>query len=191
MQLTARKRTALTGECGTMFVLTDEQRDILKKPFGRLVADNQITRVLLQTMIGKSDLVVTVGDATTQRIEELGIFPRIEIVDGREQRTLRQLPPTSITATLECTNPPGTLYDESIDTVRRALDSKTPVRIIVDGEEDLFVLLVCDMYPDGTVVVYGQPNEGIVVVHVNPMVRDKAHGILASMERKDDDTVAE
>lgn len=86
---------------------------------------------------------------------------------------------------------PGTISDESIKTVQAALAAPRPVRIMVDGEEDLFVLLVCDTYPDGTIVAYGQPGEGIVIVRIDSKVRDKAHDIIKSMKHKDDETVAE
>ncbi len=174
-----------------VLVLTDEQRAALKTPFGKLATDDKSVHDLLDGMIVSGTLLVSVGDATTQRMAELGFCPDMEIVDGKEQRIVRQLPAAGDTAILSCTNPPGTLTDESIRTVRQALDSAKPVRIVVDGEEDLFVLLACDMCPDGTVVAYGQPGEGMVVIRIDPAVRDKAHDILASMEHKDDEPVAE
>ena len=39
-----------------------------------------------------------------------------------------------------------------------------PVRIIVNGEEDLLTVPACIYSPDNHMLLYGQPNEGIVSV---------------------------
>lgn len=166
-----------------MLTLGDEQRKALKSPFGRLIKDEQITRDILLDLFGDATTIVTVGDATTQRLSELKIRATIEIVDGKERRGRRTLPESVITNTIHCKNAPGTLSEESIFTVKKAIESESPVRIIVDGEEDLFVLLVCDMCPDGAGVAYGQPGEGMVVLRVDGAVRDKARHILDSMKQ--------
>jgi uncharacterized protein (UPF0218 family) len=56
-----------------------------------------------------------------------------------------------------------------------------PVRIIVTGEEDLLVLPVAIYAPDNSVIFYGQPNEGLVMVLVTEEIRNKAKSILDSM----------
>ena len=60
--------------------------------------------------------------------------------------------------------------------------SKTPVRITVNGEEDLLVIPVCIYAPENSVVMYGQPNEGLVIVKINPEIRNKTQKLLDSME---------
>ena len=49
-----------------------------------------------------------------------------------------------------------------------------PVRITVFGEEDLLVLPVCIHAPDNSIVLYGQPNEGLVLVEITTEIRNKA-----------------
>ena len=58
----------------------------------------------------------------------------------------------------------------------------TRVRIIVDGEEDLLVLPVCTRAKDGFTVLYGQPNEGIIVVRADLTSRNKAKSLLDSIK---------
>jgi hypothetical protein len=55
------------------------------------------------------------------------------------------------------------------------------VRIVVNGEEDLLVLPVAVYAPDNSVILYGQPNEGLVIVQVTEEVRNKASSIMNSM----------
>ncbi len=51
------------------------------------------------------------------------------------------------------------------------------MRILVDGEEDLLALLFFATYPDKTVLLYGQPNEGLVAARVEDY-RRQAYTIL-------------
>jgi len=52
----------------------------------------------------------------------------------------------------------------------------------VNGEEDLLVIPVCIYAPDNSVVMYGQPNEGLVIVKITPEIRNKTQTLLKSME---------
>ena len=56
-----------------------------------------------------------------------------------------------------------------------------PVRIIVQGEEDLLVLPVVLFAPANSVVLYGQPNEGLVIVKISEGIRNKVKAIMNSM----------
>jgi hypothetical protein len=58
----------------------------------------------------------------------------------------------------------------------------SPVRIVVNGEEDLLVIPVCVHAPDNSIVLYGQPNEGLVVVEITPEIRNKTQSLLDLME---------
>lgn len=173
-----------------MLVLTDEQRSLLKRPLGVLIPDVKITAERVRAETAQSGLIVTVGDATTARFAELGIEVGIEIIDGKERRAVRDLPRSNAVTSLSCASAPGEISDEAVRSVRAAFQSPMPVRIRVDGEEDLFVLLVCDACPDGTAVAYGQPGEGIVIIRIDATARDKARDIINSMRHKDDETVA-
>jgi uncharacterized protein (UPF0218 family) len=51
----------------------------------------------------------------------------------------------------------------------------------VEGEEDLLTIVAVLYAPDGSFVVYGQPNEGIVVVKATPEKKDEANKLLNEM----------
>ena len=57
-----------------------------------------------------------------------------------------------------------------------------PVRLNVNGEEDLLVIPVCIHAPENAVVMYGQPNEGLVIIKITPEIRNKTQTLLDSME---------
>ena len=104
------------------------------------------------------------------------------MVDGLEKRNQRSIPAVeSINTDLTCNNPAAEITDESISTIKKAFSSEPPVRIIVNGEEDLLVLPICINAPDNFVVMYGQPNEGLVIVKITPDTRQRIKKLLNLM----------
>jgi GTP-dependent dephospho-CoA kinase len=60
---------------------------ILKRPFGTLVLEKDITKQKILSMLEGAKKIVTVGDATTERLISFGITPDIAVIDGLEQRS--------------------------------------------------------------------------------------------------------
>lgn len=85
------------------------------------------------------------------------------------------------TTVIDVVNPPAEITRESIDAIRRAFAADPPVRIRVDGEEDLLVIPSCVYAPGNTAVLYGQPDEGLVVTPVTDEIRNKTRGIMSHM----------
>jgi len=162
--------------------LPENLREDLKIPLGDLINDVDVNNKNIQTKINPKSIIITVGDKTTENIISLGIRPQIQIIDGLEKRNQRDIPlDDKINTVLTCKNPPGEITQESIQTIQKAFSSDPPIRIIVDGEEDLLVIPVCIAAPENSVVMYGQPNEGLVIVHVTPEIRAKVQKILDVM----------
>ena len=162
--------------------LPDDLRDQLKNPLGNLISDNDPNKENIIKEISTESVLITVGDRTTENILQLGLKPQIQIIDGLEKRNRRVVPTDdAVNTNLSCRNPPGEITEESMQVIQKAFSSKPPVRITVDGEEDLLVLPVCMSAPENSVVMYGQPNEGLVLVHVTPEIQAKVQKILDSM----------
>jgi len=161
--------------------LPENLRDSLKKPLGILIPDYEVTRSSVSSKIPKDAFVITVGDATTEKMISFGLSPSLQIVDSLEKRNKRDLPGGYVKTILECTNPAAEITEQSVTTIKQAFGMATPVRIIVSGEEDLLVLPVAIFAPDNSVILYGQPNEGLVLVQVTEEVRNKAKSIMSLM----------
>jgi uncharacterized protein (UPF0218 family) len=161
--------------------LPDNLRDKLKKPLGNLVKDSDVTKESVLKNIPAGSFVISVGDATTEKLIKFGIMPSLQIVDGVEKRVKRDLPSGNVKTTLNCNNPPAEITTESIKTIKKAFQSTKPVRIAVNGEEDLLVLPVVVYAPENAIVLYGQPNEGLVIVSITAEIRNKAQSIMDSM----------
>lgn len=158
--------------------LPDSLRDELKIPLGILLRD--ASKQSIQSHMPKDPFIITVGDATTEKMFSFGLNPSLSIVDGFEKRQKRDIPPGSITK-MYCDNPAGEVTAQSVDVIKDALESKSPVQIVVNGEEDLLVLPACVHAPQNAVVLYGQPNEGLVIVKVTQEIRNKTQKLLNLM----------
>jgi uncharacterized protein (UPF0218 family) len=161
--------------------LPEKLRDQLKKPLGILIQDRDATKENISKNIPKGAFVITVGDATTEKMIKFGFDISLQIVDSLEKRNKRDLPKGKVKTVLTCENPAAEITEESISIIRRAFGMTPPVRIIVHGEEDLLVIPVAIYAPDDSVILYGQPNEGVVIVKLTEEVRNKAKSIMNSM----------
>ena len=162
--------------------LPDNLRDQLKNPLGNLISDNDPNKENIIKEISAKSVLITVGDRTTENMLQLGLKPQIQIIDGLEKRNRRVVPTDdAVNTNLSCRNPPGEITEESMQVIQKAFSCESPVRITVDGEEDLLVIPACIFAPENSVVMYGQPNEGLVLVHVTPEIKAKVQKILDSM----------
>ena len=162
--------------------LPENLREQLKIPLGDLLPDAETSKENILENITSNSFIITVGDATTEKLVNFGITPSLQIVDGQEKRAKRTFSVSvGIKTELSCENPAGEITAQSIDIIKQAMGANTPVRITVNGEEDLLVIPVCIHAPENSVVMYGQPNQGLVIVKITQKVRDNTQKILDSM----------
>ena len=160
--------------------LPENIRNQLKTPLGDLIKDVNKENIL--SKISPESIVITVGDKTTENMIDLGIRPQIQVIDGLEKRNQCNIPmDDTIRTNMSCNNPPGEITEESMQTIQKAFSCERPVRVIVKGEEDLLVIPACTFAPENSVVMYGQPNEGLVIVRVTPEIRSKVQKIVNVM----------
>lgn len=157
--------------------MRQQEIDALKKPFGRLVLDAQVTKEKVSLLIKGAKKIVAVGDATTERLLGFGIIPDLAVVDGRERRHTRDYPKYSAKE-MHCVNPAGVISKKAVETLKKALSQKQPARVVVDGEEDMLALPLFVMVPLNSVVMYGQPLEGLVVVRITAAKRKEAKDLM-------------
>jgi uncharacterized protein (UPF0218 family) len=152
--------------------------DPLKRPFGTLVVEKEINKSKIMLMLDSATKIITVGDATTERIVSFGITPDIAVIDGVERRSVRDRSINYRAKEMFCTNPAGMISDKAIEVLQKALEASTPIRIKVQGEEDLLALPLFAMAPKGSVVLYGQPLEGMVLVNINEEKQNQAKELM-------------
>jgi len=163
--------------------LPDSLRDRFKNPLGILIPERDANKSNIQKHLLKNPYLITVGDRTTEKMIEFGFIPSLQIIDNQEKRVKREPTKSSHKFTeLTCNNPAAEITPQSIDVIKKAFTSKTPVRLTIVGEEDLLVIPVCIHAPENSLVMYGQPNEGLVIVNITPEIRNKTQRLLDLME---------
>lgn len=155
-----------------MLTLPEEHRQLFKEPFGELhrEMDEILPRLARAT-------VYTVGDVVTHNFQKAGMTPVVAIVDGYTMRSPCNKVPEISGNCVRVRNPPGTLTPDLLAAIRHAV-AHPPVTILVDGEEDLAVIPMVIAAPVGSIVLYGQPHEGVVLRTVTPEAQALARQFL-------------
>jgi uncharacterized protein (UPF0218 family) len=137
--------------------LPDNLREQLKNPLGLLLLESDANKKNIQKHISENSFIITVGDRTTEKMIGFGLIPSLQIIDGQEKRIKRNIPENfDVSTLLTCDNPAAEITNQSIP--------------------------VCIHAPENSVVMYGQPNEGLVIVKITPEIRNKTQKLLDSME---------
>ena len=154
------------------------QRDVLKKPFGGILCGEELENAL-RKFHSEGKEIICVGDSSAKFLLERNIEPRVLIYDNRikrfdaDEHTKRMIEKFKAKEIRIC-NPPGKITKELLDAVTSALRDKERIKIFTIGEEDLAALVVFMNAPEGVVVVYGQPDKGMVVSVQTKDKHDKA-----------------
>jgi hypothetical protein len=167
------------------YVVTPKMRAKLKEPFGTLIQGTfSETMSKLETIAEKEKppMIISVGDTVSRNLHEHGMNPQLSITDNKRMRKRIQPRIFPAKSVVRVKNPRGTITEEAITAVREALESNEQTHIIVDGEEDLLTLTAVLHAPEGSLVVYGQPYEGVVLVKVTPEKKAKVMEILKAMK---------
>ncbi len=164
-------------------LLQVEGRTHLKSPKGDVfhVKEGAPEKRVVERIRAESPAqVISVGDVTTATLLEEGYTPHVMIVDGITKRGSYEGKFSANTEFL-IYNPAAAIYPEAWSTIATAIENKEPTLVKVDGEEDLLGFPAVLLAPEGSIILYGQPDVGIVWVPVNPENRKLARDLLEQM----------
>lgn len=157
-----------------------EMRGELKVPLGEIYTDAEAL------LSAAGEPIVAVGDIVTYHLLEVGRYPNVAVVDGKTKRQQVGRDVLSVIEgfddRLDVANPQSTITDDLLEALAAALDGSGSTVIVVDGEEDLATLPAVLAIPEGGSVVYGQPDEGMVLVSVDADSRSRCRELLERME---------
>ena len=162
--------------------LPDSLRDQLKIPLGILLPIGQDNKRNIQKYLSDNSYIITVGDRTTEKLIDFDLIPSLQIIDGLEKRIKRDIIKLGNAFELKIDNPAAEITLESIEIIKKAFTMNSPIRLTVNGEEDLLVLPVCIHAPENSVILYGQPHKGLVLVQITTEIRNKAQALLDLMK---------
>ena len=164
---------------------SDLQR--LKEPFGKLLpGDPSKTMPQLKTIISQLHprKIIAVGDVVSRETSATEIIVNIRIIDHISMRKPTAAFDLKSRTTYHVRNPAGVITLESWEAITRAMKDDDAL-ILVDGEEDLLALPCIVESPSNSLVLYGQPSQGLVVVDTNPTISHEATLILQRMTREE------
>ena len=172
-----------------MISLRPSQADLqrLKEPFGRLLPGSPArTMSELNSIIGQTNprRVVAVGDVVSRETLVAGIRVDLRILDHISMRRPTAAFNLKVKKTYHVKNPAGVITLEAWETIKRAMKDEEAL-IVVEGEEDLLALPCIVESPNNSLVLYGQPSKGLVVVETNTKVKSEASLILSRMTREE------
>jgi GTP-dependent dephospho-CoA kinase len=164
------------------YLLPEGLREELAVPMGPVVQEAELAPALRGAKV-----VACVGDVVSLTCKRLGMRPKVFVVDYQTKRkpdpAWREALATWGRMGLAARNPAGTVTREAWDAVKRAFWlPESPVRIVIDGEEDLLGLPVILEAPDGAKVLYGIPDQGVCIVTVDETSKARAASVLARMK---------
>jgi uncharacterized protein (UPF0218 family) len=159
-----------------MIRITEEARAQLKKPLGEVYSDRDELKAR-----SKDHRIISVGDVCTLVLLRSGIKPHLAVFDFKYKRM--NLPKEDINKlkteyprpkTFQ--NPPGTLSEPLIKDAKDLIEEGGAV--LIEGEEDLCALAFILALAENDIVVYGQPDEGIVVVDSSEETKRKVKKLI-------------
>jgi uncharacterized protein (UPF0218 family) len=167
-----------------VYRITTGLREEFKKPFGFLIEgspDETIDKIRELIEKEKPSRIISVGDIVSRNLHLGDINPQLTIIDNKFERKQLESEKTYDEKTVCVKNPQGTITSEAILAIKEALRRNKHTHIVVDGEEDLLVLIAVLDAADGAFVIYGQPHSGIVVVKVSAEKKAEAGQFLNEM----------
>lgn len=117
--------------------------------------------------------LISVGDAVTNSLVKNGVTPDISIIDLKIERkdvykNVEELGISGIKVLKKAVNSAGTLNYDAYKSLLELIESKAnPAVLQIEGEEDLLTLFAIFLAPLNSLIVYGQPTVGIVVVELS------------------------
>lgn len=153
-----------------MLRLPEKLRPELAKPYGKLYRDGEKVLERVEE-ISLAKLTAIVGDFVTYCAFKVGILPQIVVIDGKtlREKNLEFKVPMDYER-IEVENPPAHISPQLVNAiekaVKRAEEGKRTL-IFVIGEEDLAVMPLGILMPENSLILYGQPKEGVVAFMID------------------------
>jgi pantetheine-phosphate adenylyltransferase len=155
-------------------ILPESKKEKLRWPVGELLSTNQLSDWISKQGFEK---IAIAGDVSLQTFEDSQFSFNYGIYDGISHG--QRIDHKNSINTLETVNGRGTINKHAVQKLNQLLTLERG-SLKVSGEEDLLVLPLILMLPLNSLVIYGQPEKGMVAVKVNEETKEKWYQFLRS-----------
>jgi hypothetical protein len=174
-----------------MLRLPDEMRNELAKPHGRLYKGRgeEVFRRISEAK--ECRVLACVGDLVSLFALRAELNPDIIVIDGKtirkEIEDSKEIESLAKDYTkLEAENPAGFISCDLVKILKKAVETVMlgeKVKVFVIGEEDLAVMPLGLIMPNDSLILYGQPGEGVVALKINDEKKVLIQDIMKRMEK--------
>lgn len=159
----------------------------LRKPMGTLYTSTSKKNYYNIIKKKYNKLLISIGDVTTGNLLKIGIFPNICIIDGFTRRkrfniiSIIKLKNKYIFYYMR--NDAGFLSLNVILFIRNIFKTNKLknqyICIVINGEEDLLLLPIVLFSSRKSIILYGQPRKGVVVVTPKQNIKKKCLKVIS------------
>ncbi|RLI99670.1 MAG: hypothetical protein DRP03_02875 [Candidatus Aenigmatarchaeota archaeon] len=157
-------------------VIKEKHKAMLRKPFGRVIKDIKVIKGVVKN--NNKKMLISVGDVTSSTLVDNAIFPNIIIIDNMVKRKAFNKKIEYGSYVINANNPRGRITPSLWKSVLRAINIGNDVKVKVNGEEDMAVIPCAIFAPNGSIILYGQPDNGMVMVNVDEKKKAEAREIV-------------
>jgi cytidyltransferase-like protein len=167
--------------------LPEKLRSKLRKPIGPVTKNIHEQKTKMQN----APMIISVGDIVTFSLVESGMYPDLSIVDFQTRRHDLKINEQALLEKITksgfvCTNAAGKIEIKAaeaiFETIENFFESGEKQAITIKGEEDLLTLPTILFAPLGSIVIYGQYNEGAVFVDVTEQKKEEILHLINQFE---------
>jgi len=149
--------------------LNEKQRQYFAKPQGKIINTPQEK---------PNSFIAVVGDTSLEKFINNKWAYNLGIYDKKVQRQqYHSFVIEQLKGFLRCVNDAGNISPGMTSILTKTFDQEK-AHIYVTGEEDLAAVALMLMLPLGSVIYYGQPNDGLVEMEVTEKRKEAFHKIL-------------
>jgi uncharacterized protein (UPF0218 family) len=139
--------------------------------------------------------LIAVGDIVTYHLIEADHRPDVALIDGQTKRSAIEdhiqeaIDAGVFDREVDVENAAAGLSAGLLSALATAIDAAgegESTVIVVDGEEDLATLPAIAAAPSGASVVYGQPDEGMVLVECDEAIKTRVTDLFERMDGDDE-----
>ena len=168
-----------------MLKLPENMRSRLSKPHGVLYrGENVDLRIIDEAKDCR--ILACVGDLVSICAIESSLNPQIIVVDGKTLRHEKIEFSFEGYERIEAENPPAVVSCDLVRKLKMAVEmalKDKKVCVWVFGEEDLAVMPLGLMLPEGSVILYGQPGQGVVALRIDDEKKLLIQSVMREMEK--------
>lgn len=172
---------------GSLMMPNHLKEDLSSDAFGTLLEgrpEENAATVMKFIVENNPPKIVVVGDFTLNTFLKAGLVPNLGIFDGQTKRIPYDFPKIEAEVVK---NPAGAITDEAVAFIKHALMRRRHQKVMmaVRGEEDLLALPAIMYAPLGSLVIYGLPDRGMLMIIADKKTKEKIVSVISQFRRED------